>query len=120
MTSGTVLTSIPVSELTTNIFNLLKPELVELFHSFNNPPAKQEEEYLSRTEVCKLLRISNPTLWRLQKSGKLQPIQIGRRILFDKKAIHDVIKNAQNNRNAPTEKIFGTMSNQLSGKRKYE
>ncbi len=41
------------------------------------------EKLLTVEEVMKTLRISRPTLYRLLKSGKLEPVRIGKRVLFE-------------------------------------
>ena len=42
----------------------------------------EEEKYLSADEVAKELQVTKPTLWRWDKIGYLQPIKIGRRIMY--------------------------------------
>ena len=39
----------------------------------------QKEELVSRNELCKLLGISDVTLWRKEKEGRLAPTKAGRR-----------------------------------------
>ena len=38
----------------------------------------QKEELVSRNELCKLLGISDVTLWRMEKEGRLAPTKVGR------------------------------------------
>lgn len=45
-------------------------------------PSEEEEKYLSADEVAKELQVTKPTLWRWDKIGYLQPIKIGRRIMY--------------------------------------
>lgn len=40
------------------------------------------EEYLSKQATMKILGVSNTTLWRLDKSGELKPVRIGRVIRY--------------------------------------
>lgn len=40
------------------------------------------ERNLTRDEVCRLLHISKPTLWKLTKEKKINAITIGRRVLY--------------------------------------
>lgn len=40
------------------------------------------ERYLSRSEVCELLGISLPTLWRKTKDGEITATTIGRKVTY--------------------------------------
>ena len=40
------------------------------------------ERYLSRDEVCKLIGISKPTLWRKTKEGEIKSVTIGRKVTY--------------------------------------
>lgn len=40
------------------------------------------ERYLSRDEVCKLIGISKPTLWRKTKDGEIKATTIGRKVTY--------------------------------------
>ena len=40
------------------------------------------ERNLTRNEVCELLHISKPTLWKKTKQGEISAITIGRRVLY--------------------------------------
>ena len=42
---------------------------------------KPERNY-SRDEVCALLHISKPTLWKKTKGGEIESINVGRRVLY--------------------------------------
>ena len=44
----------------------------------------QKEELVSRNELCKLLGISDVTLRRMEKEGRLAPTKVGRRNLYNK------------------------------------
>lgn len=52
---------------------------------------KYEEKLITREEVIKLLRISPPTLWRMQGRGDLNPVKVGRRIMFRESEITQLI-----------------------------
>lgn len=52
--------------------------------------ARREEsqpEYLSRKEVCSLLKISFPTLARYVSLGLIEGRKVGNRVLFSRKAL---------------------------------
>lgn len=36
----------------------------------------------TREETMEYLRVSSPTLWRLEQAKKLRPVRIGRRVLY--------------------------------------
>lgn len=40
------------------------------------------EKNLSRDEVCELLHISKPTLWKKTKEGEIRATTIGRRVFY--------------------------------------
>ena len=48
--------------------------------------AKPERNF-SRDEVCALLHISKPTLWKLTKEKKISAITIGRRVLYSESEV---------------------------------
>lgn len=43
---------------------------------------EKPECYLSRDEVCKLIGISKPTLWKKTKAGEIKPTMVGRRVTY--------------------------------------
>lgn len=49
---------------------------------FNQPQEKNQSDYISRSEVAKLLKISLPTLHEWTKLGWLQSYKIGTRVLY--------------------------------------
>lgn len=64
-----------------NIGNLVEPTV--------------EEGYYDRSEVCGELHISYPTLWRIEKSGLLHGQKVGRKNLYSKQEINDLIKSGK-------------------------
>ena len=60
-----------------------------------NPP-KEEVKYLTRLQVCDLLKISLPTLHGYVHEGKIKGHRIGRRVLFSETDIHDAVKEIPN------------------------
>ena len=61
----------------------------------NNPMAQGIEKLLTVEDVMDTLRISRPTLYRMLNSGRLQPVRIGKRTLFDPADIRGLIKEAK-------------------------
>ena len=45
------------------------------------------ERYLSRDEVCKLIGISKPTLWKKTKDGEIKATTVGRRVFYGESEI---------------------------------
>lgn len=81
------LQGITVNELAQAIAPLLKS------NSSTNPVQDvNNNELLTREEVCKLLSISKTTLWKKTKSGELISYAIGNRILYKKV---EVLKSLQ-------------------------
>lgn len=50
-------------------------------------PQPEQDELLSRTETMQYLKITGATLWRYEKSGKIQSIGIGGKRYFRKSEI---------------------------------
>lgn len=53
------------------------------------------QELLTREETARLLRQSLPTLGRIVKSGRLTPVRIGRRVLFDPGDVRNFIQSSK-------------------------
>ena len=56
------------------------------------PVQEESATYLSRKEVCKLLKISLPTLSKYYKIGIIQGVRVGSRILFTQGSIKEALK----------------------------
>ena len=52
---------------------------------------KPERNY-SRDEVCALLHISKPTLWKKTKDGEIESINVGRRVLYRESEVKRLLK----------------------------
>lgn len=85
----------------TVILGMNPDEIREMFHSLEERinalnPAKEEIKYLTRVEVCDLLKISLPTLHGYVHEGKIIGHRIGRRALFSEADIHKAVKEIPN------------------------
>ena len=49
------------------------------------------ERNLTRDEVCNLLHISKPTLWKKTQQGEIRAITIGRRVLYAESEVRRVL-----------------------------
>ena len=66
----------------------LKQQLEELKKSFQ---PKEPEEYLSRAEVAKMLKVDISTVHNYGKSGKLRRWGIGNRVYFKRSEVERAI-----------------------------
>ena len=55
-------------------------------------PSSDEEEWITRDEVCDKLHITYTTLWRKEKEGIIKKRKIGRRNLYSKEEIMALIE----------------------------
>ncbi len=57
--------------------------------------SNNEEGYYSRDELCDLLHIAYPTLWRIEKSGLLKSQKVGRKNLYFKQEVDQLVKSGK-------------------------
>lgn len=77
------------NDLITQLKNSLIPELEEKLSKQFQP--KQPTEYLTRSEVCELLKIDVSTLHLWRKKNILTAHGIGNRVYFKRSAIEDLM-----------------------------
>lgn len=66
------------------------------------PEKPEDEGFYDRDEICALLHIAYPTLWRIEKTGILKSQKVGRKNLYPKQEVNQLIKSgklAKYNRN---------------------
>ena len=67
-----------------------------LKHHFNIGTAKELEQpvndLMTRSEVCKMLSITNVTLWKHTKAGKLKSYGIGNRVMYKRSEVLEAVK----------------------------
>ncbi len=82
-------------EIGNYIVEKLKTFIGNYIHEQFDNAKKEEDEtfnkFYDRKEVCRILRISEPSLWKLSKTGKIPSFKIGRRILYPKAEILKMI-----------------------------
>ena len=76
-----ILHSTPIPELRAMIGDIVEEKLRQ-FKPANPMPPQTNSKYLSRKEVCELLKISMATLHYWTKDGILQGYRIGGRVLY--------------------------------------
>ena len=75
---------------------LMREVIDEKLNDFTKPVKSEDQEYLTRKEVAKLLKISLTTLNDWSKQGIVQAYRIGNRVLYKKKEIEDSVSKTQN------------------------
>ena len=55
----------------------------------------EEEGFYDCDEICELLHITYPTLWRIEKTGILKSQKVGRKNLYPKKEVNLLIKSGK-------------------------
>ncbi len=78
------------AELVHEIKSAIIPELKEELSKEFQP--KQPTEFLTRTEVCKLLKIDLSTLHRWTKASKLIAYGIGNRVYYKRSEIESYLE----------------------------
>ena len=64
--------------------------------SIGNLVEKPEDEgFYDRDEICDLLHIAYPTLWRIEQSGILKSQKVGRKNLYSKQDVNLLIKSGK-------------------------
>lgn len=60
-----------------------------------NVSKHEESGFYDRDELCELLHIAYPTLWRIEKKGLLKSQKVGRRNLYDKQEVNQLMKSGR-------------------------
>ena len=77
------------SDLISELKNSLIPELKAQLSAQFQP--KEPTEYLTRSEVCKLLKIDLSSLHRWRKEGKIPSYGLGNRVYFKRSEVEQII-----------------------------
>ena len=83
----------------TLVHEITHEELIKLFKGLENQlnelkqnmEPKAPSEYLTRSEVAKMLKCDLSTLWSWAKKGKLVPYGIGNRVYYKRNEIESAI-----------------------------
>ncbi|MEO5776237.1 MAG: helix-turn-helix domain-containing protein [Flavobacterium sp.] len=87
--------------MTTQIFlnGITLEQLAEALKPLLQLPKKvdesvsNEDELLTREQVCKLLSINKTTLWKHTKSGKLKSLGLGNRVYYKRSEVLQAVKH---------------------------
>ena len=60
-----------------------------------NEKNPEDEGFYTRDELCDLLHIAYPTLWRIEQSGILKCQKVGRKNLYSKQEVNILIKSGK-------------------------
>lgn len=82
------------------MFNLddLKEAINQVLDERGNAVSKaesQKDEFVTRKELCKLIGVSNVTLWRMEKEGRIIPTKIGKKSVYNKAEVVALIKDGK-------------------------
>lgn len=58
-------------------------------------PQPLPDDYLSRDEVCSMLRLTYPTLRNLEIRGELMPVRIARRVLYRRRDVEGALQGRE-------------------------
>lgn len=86
MENSVLITNTTTQELSEAFRTIVREELSLLNSKDENP------KYLTRIEVCKLLKISLPTLNEYTKKGVVTGSRVGSRILYDETSVKEAVK----------------------------
>ena len=66
-------------------------------HTFTQSNMREDEEYLDREKVSRILHVDKSTLWRWAKEGKLEYYKVGpRRVLYKTEDVKNLLNNKKN------------------------
>lgn len=71
-------------------------ELKNILPQLIRPPINESNSYLTRQEVCKLLKISLPTLNTYTKDGLIKAKRLGQTIRYLEKEVHAAFEEVRN------------------------
>ena len=67
--------------------------LISLKHGLPIPPHVDNEQPVTVKEICSFLGVTEPTVIRWRKKGKIPFMQVGSRVLFQKSAVLEALQN---------------------------
>ena len=79
-----ILSGVSLNDFMDSIGKLIDSKLNQV-----KPKDNKQTKFISRDEVCRLLRISLPTLNDWSKLGRLQSYKIGNRVLYKQEEVEN-------------------------------
>lgn len=67
----------------------LRDFFLDLLNEFSSKNENGKNELITANEVCDMLHITRPTLWKWSKTGYLKNIHIGKKVMYK---LSDVLK----------------------------
>jgi len=89
-----ILHSTPLKDLQAIIGDIVEQKLQQ-FRASASQPATQKDGYMTRREVCDLLKISLATLHYYTKEGTVQGYRIGGRVLYKSAEVQAAVQEIQ-------------------------
>ena len=89
-----ILHSTPIQDFKTILGDIVRDEL-QKFKPAEPPQTNTNGEYLTRKQVCDLIKISLSTLHYYTKDGTLQGYRIGGRILYKSAEVQNAVQEIQ-------------------------
>lgn len=80
-------------DLTEHTREIVRETVEMLMADKDTADVSTQSDMLTAKEAIATLRISQTTLWKLEKKGKLIPVRIGRRIFFRRDSIERIKEN---------------------------
>jgi hypothetical protein len=84
---------VSTEELQSLVSNVLESKLNDFKRNFK---PIEPNEYLSRSEVAKMLSVNESTIFNWKKRGILSAFQIGGRVFYKRKDVEDAIVKLKN------------------------
>ena len=84
---------VSTEELQSLVSNVLESKLNDFKRNFK---PIEPNEYLSRSEVAKMLSVNESTIFNWKKRGILSAFQIGWRVFYKRKDVEDAIVKLKN------------------------
>lgn len=66
------------------IEKIVRQTMAENIHPVEPQKTNDDSAYFTRSEVCQMARITETTLWRLEKAGVIRKIKLGRKNLYSR------------------------------------
>jgi predicted DNA-binding transcriptional regulator AlpA len=76
------LVQVSLDDMSSVIRNIIAEEINKAQNFISAPPKKESDNFLSREDVCKLLKVSQTTLFHWNRNKTLTNQKLGRRVYY--------------------------------------